>query len=256
MALLPERADIGWAGALDPRLRIIGALLFALTVVALQRPAPLLIALGLALALALNSGIGAGELLRRMLLLELFMLVLLLTLPFTVPGEPLLRLGALAASGEGLRLALIILLRAHAVLLMLLALLGTLGPARLAHALARLGLPERLADLLLLTVRQIELVGEEYQRLRQAMRARAFVARADRHGWNSLGWLMGMLLVRSLGRSSRLLDAMRCRGFDGRLRLLHPGPDWSPGDTAVLTSALLLCAALLMLDRLPALVAA
>jgi cobalt/nickel transport system permease protein len=256
MALLPERADTGWAAALDPRLRILAALLFALTVVALQRPAPLAIAFTLALVLALNSGIGAGELLRRVLLLELFMLVLLLTLPFTVAGEPLLRLGGLTASGEGVRLALIILLRANAVLLMLLALLGTLESARLGYALARLGVPERLTHLLLLTVRQIQLVGDEYQRLRQAMRARAFVARADRHGWNSLGWLMGMLLVRSLGRSRRLLDAMRCRGFDGRLRLLHPGPDWRRGDTAVLTSALLLSAALLMLDRLPALAGA
>ncbi len=250
MVLLPERADTGWAAALDPRLRIIGALLFALTVVALQRPAPLIIALGLAFALALNSGIGPGDLLRRMLVLEVFMLVLLLTLPFTVVGEPLLHLGALTASGEGVGLALIILLRANTVLLMLIALLGSVGPARLAQALAGLGVPERLTHLLLLTVRQIELVGEEYQRLRQAMRARAFVARADRHGWNSLGWLMGMLLVRSLGRSRRLSDAMRCRGFDGRLRLLYLGTDWRRGDTLALASALTICAGLLALDRL------
>lgn len=256
ISLLPERADTGWAAPLDPRLRLLAALLFALTAIALHRPLPLAMAFGLALLLALNSGISSRELLRRLLPLELLMLVLLLTLPFTVVGEPLLRVGALSASREGLSLALMILLRANAVLLMLLALLGTLEPARIGHALTGLGVPDRLANLLLLTVRQIELVGEEYQRLRQAMRARAFAARADRHGWNSLGWLIGMLLVRSLGRSRRLSDAMRCRGFDGRLRLLHRAAEWRRGDTLALASVLVVSAGLLALDRLPVLAGA
>ncbi len=130
----------------------------------------------------------------------------------------------------------------------MLALLGTLEPARLGHALARLGVPERLAHLLLLTVRQIQLVGDEYARLRQAMRARAFVPRSNRHTWHSFGWLMGMLLVRSLARSRRVLDAMRCRGFDGRLRLLDT-LCWRPADSAALTATVALVAVLWSLDR-------
>jgi cobalt/nickel transport system permease protein len=59
-----------------------------------------------------------------------------------------------------------------------------------------------------------------------------------------------MLLVRSLDRSQRVLDAMRCRGFDGRLRLLDT-LTWRIADSAVLLLALLLSVTLLALDRLP-----
>ena len=245
---LTARPGADWITARDPRLRIVAAMLFALCVVGLQRPATLSLALALALLLAVAGGIGGRSLLVRLLPLELFMLVLLLTLPFTVAGEPLLRVGPLTVSAQGLELALTILVRANAVLLVILALLGTLEPARLGHALARLGVPERLAHLLLLTVRQIQLVGDEYARLRQAMRARAFVPRSDRHTWLSFGWLMGMLLVRSLARSRRVLDAMRCRGFDGRLRLLDT-LRWRPADSAALTAMVVLVAMLWSLDR-------
>jgi cobalt/nickel transport system permease protein len=248
--MMPADASAaGWMAALDPRLRVVAALLFALVIVSMTRIPALAAALTLALAAAASSGWPAHRLLRRLLPLEGFMLVLLLTLPFTVPGQPLLTLGPLAASAEGLLLALAILLKASAVVLALLALVGTLDAGRLGHALARLGVPERLVHLLLLTARQIHLIGDEYARLREAMRARAFVPRSDRHTWNSIGWLMGMLLVRSLGRSRRVLDAMRCRGFDGRFHRLDTQV-WSGRDTAVLAALAALLSALLLLDRL------
>lgn len=246
--LRAARPGADWISGRDPRLRIVAAVLFALCVVTLHRPATLLLAFALALLIAVAGGLGGRSLLVRLLPLEFFMLLLLLTLPFSVAGEPLLIVGPLTASEPGLELALMILLRANAVLLAVLALLGTLEPARLGHALARLGVPERLVHLLLLTVRQIQLAGDEYARLRQAMRARAFVPHSDRHTWNSTGWLMGMLLVRSLSRSRRVLDAMRCRGFDGRLRLLN-SLRWQAADSAMLMALLLLISGLLALDR-------
>jgi cobalt/nickel transport system permease protein len=248
--LLQVQSKAVWTQSLDPRLRIVAAVLFALTVVALRGLPAVTLAFAAGLALALSSGIPRRRVLARLLPLELFMLVLLLTLPFTVAGDPLLRVGPLTATLAGVAFALNILLKANAVVLAMLALLASLEPALLGHALARLGLPHRLAHLFLLTLRQIELVGAEYGRLRQAMRARAFVARSDRHTWNSVGWLMGMLLVRSLDRSQRVLDAMRCRGFDGRLRLLDT-LTWRIADSAVLLLALLLSVTLLALDRLP-----
>jgi cobalt/nickel transport system permease protein len=248
-ALLQVQGQGGWVQALDPRLRIVAAVLFALTVVSLRGLPALVLAFAAALALVLSSGIPRRRVLARLLPLELFILVLLLTLPFTVAGDPLFRIGPLTATLAGVAFALSILLKANAVVLVMLALLASLEPALLGHALARLGLPHRLAHLFLLTLRQIELVGAEYGRLRQAMRARAFVPRSDRHTWNCVGWLMGMLLVRSLDRSQRVLDAMRCRGFDGRLRLLDT-LSWRITDSALLLLALLLSVTLLAIDYL------
>ncbi len=245
----PARREGGWLAERDPRLRLLAALAFALVFLSLHRIPALLAAQGVALGLALAGGLTWSELGRRLLVLGGFMAVLVLTLPFTVPGSPVLELGSLAASREGLVRACTILLKANGVVLSLMGLVGGLEPVVLGHALGRLGVPEKLVHLLLLTVRQVHLLHQEHRRLRQAMRARAFVPRSDRHTWNSYGWLIGMLLVRAMDRSRRVLAAMRCRGFRGRLYLLD-SPSWNPGDTRLSGLLLLMLTGLLALDRL------
>jgi len=175
--------------------------------------------------------------------------MLLLTLPFTVPGAPILELGPLTATREGFARALMVLLKANAVVLALGGLVGGLEPVVFGHALARLRVPNKLVHLLLMTVRQIGLLDQEHRRLRQAMRARAFVPRSNRHTWNSYAWLIGMLLVRALGRSRRMLEAMRCRGFQGRLYLLDT-QIWNRADSVFGVALGLLLATLLALGQL------
>jgi cobalt/nickel transport system permease protein len=246
-----DPARTGWIAGLDPRLRVVAALLFALVTVSLHGLPVTALAFVLALLLPASAGLSP-RLLVRLLPLAFLMLALLLTLPFSVPGEPVWRLGPLTASAEGLRLALTVLLKANAVVLAVLVLVGTLEPALFGHALARLGLPDKLVALLLLTLRQVQLIADEYRRLTRAMRARGFVPRSDRHTWNTVGWLMGMLLVRALARSRRLVEAMRLRGWQGPLPLLDV-LRWRGRDTAAAVVGTLLLAALLVLDRLPGL---
>lgn len=238
-----------WLAGLDPRLRVGSALTFAAVTASLDDPAVLAAALGWALAMAVAAGLPAGLLLRRLVALEGFMVVVLATLPFTVPGDPLLTLGPLTASWAGLERAVAIILRANAIVVMLLALAGTLDPAILGHALARLGVPRKLVHLFLLTARYVVVLHDEYRRLRLAMRARAFTPGSNLHTWRTYGWLVGMLMVRSLERSRRILDAMRCRGFRGRLHLLADAP-WRGTDTAASLLGLALLFGLLALERL------
>jgi cobalt/nickel transport system permease protein len=238
-----------WLVRRDPRLRILAGIALALAILSLGSFPALLASLGLALVLARAGGQSWDTLGRRLLLFQGLLAVLLLTLPFTVPGVPILELGPLTASREGLARAFLILLKANAVVLVLGGLVGGLEPVVFGHALARLGVPEKLVHLLLMTVRQIALLDQEYRRLRQAMRARAFVPRSNRHTWNSYAWLIGMLLVRALGRSRRMLAAMRCRGFQGRFYLLDT-EDWTPADSTFTVALGLLLAALLALGHL------
>lgn len=206
--------------ALDPRGRVLAALAFAVAVVSLQRPQALALALGLALVLAVAARLPLRATVRKLAAMDGFILMALASLPFTVAGEELFRLGDWPASREGLVQAAVIALKANAALLAVLALAASLDPSALARALKHLRLPDALIHLLLLTLRYVEVLEQEYRRLRQAMRARAFRPRSDRHTWRSFGYLLGMLLVRSLERSERVLAAMKCRGFDGRLHLL------------------------------------
>ena len=205
---------------LDPRTRIVAAALFAGVVVTLTG----FLALGTAVCLGLTAIIMArlpfGPTLRRVAAMDGFILFMLLMLPFTTPGAELFTLGPLTATQEGLLKAITIALRANAIIMVLLAFVGTIEATVLGHALHRLKVPENLVHLLLFTVRYIEVLQQEYRRLRTAMRARGFMPGNNRHTYRSMGYLLGMMLVRSLERSERILAAMKCRGFHGRLFLL------------------------------------
>jgi cobalt/nickel transport system permease protein len=244
-----SRAGSGWFDGRDVRLRILTALGFALVTLSLQRLPVLLLALAVASALALGSGLDLRVLLRRLLPLEGFLLVLVVTLPLSLPGEVWFEIGPFAASRDGFLRALTIALKANAVVLALSGLVGGVEPVGFGRALARLGVPDKLVHLLLFSLRYVGVLHQEYVRLRQAMRARAFVPRSDRHSWRVLGWLIGMLLVRSLERSRRVSLAMRCRGFQGRFYLLDQSR-WGRTDTIVALAGALGLLALFAIGRL------
>lgn len=186
---------------LDPRLRIIAALAFAVVVVLGQDFSMLIASLILAAILAGLARLPFLKTLKCMISMDMFVIAMLFMLPFTLSGETVFQIGPLAASREGLLRASEIGFKANAVILTLLTLLGPLEVATLGHALYHLRVPEKLIHLFLFTVRYIEVLDREYQRLRLAMKARAFVPRSNWHTWRSFGYLLGMLLVRSLERS-------------------------------------------------------
>lgn len=230
----------------DPRLRVIAALA---AVIALSQLTILPVAaLACALAVMVVALTPGGVPWRRLLHVEGFVLLLVVTLPLTMPGTPLAHLGPLTASAEGLAQAALLGCKVTAAVLVLSWLLVGLDPVRLGGALAALRVPRRLVALFVATARYIDLIGAEAARLRDAMRARGFRPCTDRHTLRSYGNLMGMLLVRALDRAERVEDAMRARGFVGHL----PSRDARPLTRPDITRAALIAggAALLLLgDR-------
>jgi cobalt ABC transporter, permease protein CbiQ len=232
---------LGRMQQIDARVRIVLAAAFALTCVALESLPLLVAALCVAAALAALARLPVAPTLKRMLGIDAFMIPILVLLPFTVPGEAAGAVGPWTITAEGMHQAAKIVLTANAVVLALLGLVGTIEPVRLGQALLGLGAPEKLARMLLLTTRYVGVLYAEYARLRLAMRARAFRCAGTLHTWRSIGYLFGMLLVRSVERAERIGDAMKCRGFTGRF----PAADFAPpsaGDWAfaAATSAVLL----------------
>lgn len=210
----------GIVGSLDPRARILAALAFAAVVVSLGRWEVLVLALGVSVVTMVAARMPAGPTLKRMAMMDGFIVFMLVMLPFTIPGDPAFTVFGFPASWQGLERAVIIGLKANAVILCLLALVGSMEPTTLGHALSRLRLPENLIHLMLFTVRYIDVIHDEYRRLRTAMKMRGFRPANSWHTYRSFGYLIGMLLVRSLERSERILRAMKCRGFTGRLIVL------------------------------------
>ncbi len=259
-----EHAGVSWTGqpvrragrdggrgiaALDPRTRIMLALALAAAVVAASGLAAKAAGLAVAVGLARAARLARRPTLKRLLAVDLFVVAMVVMLPFTTPGTPLLTLGPLVASVEGLVHAVAIGLTANAVVLALLALVGTMDAVTLGHALARLGAPARLVEILMITVRYLDVIGREYRRMRTAMKARAFRLAGTLHGWRSIGYLLGMLLVRSLERAERVAAAMKCRGYRGRLPLIDR-LRFGPPDRVALAVGLTLAVLAVGLDRL------
>lgn len=229
----------GVVAALDPRTRILLAVLIALGVIALRSPAYLVVALALAGALVLGTRLPPRYVLRRVLLLEGLLLMIVLTLPFTVPGDAIAALGPLSISDTGVKRALAVFLRANTVALTLLALVATIPVPAIARALEQLRVPVTLVQTLLFTFRYISVLQQEFARLHRAMVVRGFWPRTNRHTYRSYGYFIGALVVRSIERSERILNAMRCRGFDGRFPSLTTPTPLPRGDVVLLVLALL-----------------
>lgn len=208
----PHPAHAPAAEDVDLRLPVIGAVLFAITAAALTQPVVALIAFAAAGLLAAARGARLREALHRLAHVEGFLLILLAFLPFTTPGTPLVRLGPLVASTEGVGLGLMIALKVNTVALLLLALPGRAVPEHLGRALHALGAPPRFVRLLELLLRHSHTARDGLLRQSQAMRARAFRPRTSLHTWRSYGHLFGGALLRAFDRAERVDEAMRMRG--------------------------------------------
>lgn len=236
----------GAAGAtpldrLDPRTRVLAALLFCFAVSFADTPAGLGAALTAAAAAAATARLPFAATLRRLAALEGCLALGLIALPFTMSGDAgsagagpagagpgdVGQAGAaftvfgFAASWAGLERAAALATRAGAAALTVAALAGTLTPAALGAALAGLGVPDKAVQLYLYAHRYLDVTGREHRRLTTALRARGFRPGFNRHTWRTYGLLFGMLSLRSLERADRVSAAMRCRGFDGRFRSLN-----------------------------------
>jgi cobalt/nickel transport system permease protein len=216
----PAATSHAYLTGVDPRARLLVAVAFSVLTALVQTFPAMLAAFTAALLACPFSGIPSTVVLKRLLPLNLVIFLLLIFLSLTAPGLRVAVIGALTLSHEGLLLAAAIALKGNAIVLAMIALLASIDPAVLGHALAHLRLPQKLVLLLLFTIRYLDVLHQEYSRLRAAMRVRAFQPAMNRHTYRAFGHLVGMLLVRSLDRSERILAAMKCRGFTGRFYLL------------------------------------
>lgn len=207
---------------LDPRVKLITAMVFSV-VVALNRSLEAgFLALILPVLLILAARLPFRPLLSRLAVVNVFILMLWLFLPFNYPGKDVLfALGPWDATREGIAYALLITVNSNAIVLMMLALLATTPVFNVVHAMSHMGIPDKLVHLFFFCFRYIHVIHEEYHRLADAMKMRGFRPRTDLHTYRSYAYLLGMLLVRSFDRAQRIQAAMKCRGFAGRYYILH-----------------------------------
>jgi cobalt/nickel transport system permease protein len=205
---------------LDPRVKIVAALAFSVIVALNNSVTMTAVSFCFPLALIAFARIGVKKLLVRLAAVNVFIAFLWLLLPFTVPGEILYSLGPLSISREGVITAISLTLKSNAIILAIIALLGTSRVFTLVHALSHLGVPDKLIHLFFFCFRYIQVIHEEYHRLANAAKMRSFRPGTNFHTYKTYAYFFGALLVRSLDRSQRIMAAMRCRGFKAKFYIL------------------------------------
>lgn len=220
--MIPEAFAIGKSviHSIDPRIKVVLALVYSIVVALSTSFAVLLSGFAVSLILVMTARLVAREVLRRLAVLVGFLLLIWILMPPTYPGATLFSLGPLDFSAPGVLLAAQISLKSTAILLSLMALVGTMSIATMGHALGSLGLPDKFVYLLLITYRYVFVMEQEYQRLTRAMKIRAFRPGTNLHSYQSYAYLVGMLFVHASARADRVSNAMKCRGFSGRFHSL------------------------------------
>ena len=206
---------------LDPRIRVGLTVLYSFLVALAYQFSVLTSALIFSSILIVISRVSIKEVLRRMLIVNALILLLWLVLPFTFNGKVLTRIGSFALYHPGVVLAAQITLKSNAILLAFIALIATMPLASLGHALYRLGVPEKIVHLLLMTYRYLFVIEQEYLRLIRAAKIRGFRPGTNANTYRTYAYVIGMLFVRAAARAERVHQAMLCRGFKGKFYSLQ-----------------------------------
>lgn len=200
---------------MDPRVKVVIASVYTIFIAVSQTFPVLVTAFCLSILLGFIARLNHSAILARLLRLNFFMVLIWLVVPVTSGGPVVAALGPIHLYREGITLAAMITLKGNAIVLLCTALLATTELTALGHAFIRLHIPGKLVHLFLFTIRYVDVLHHEYDRLRRAMKTRGFRPRMNMHTYRSYGYLVAMLLIKSLDRSERVVAAMKCRGFRG-----------------------------------------
>lgn len=230
-----------WVHRLDPRAKLLASLVFVLMVVSVDKYAiaQLLPFLLYPVALLAIGGLPPVYFLRKIGVVAPFAILLGIFNPL-LDRTILLHLGPFAVAGGWLSFASLLLRFVLTVgtALILIALTSFSG---LCLALESLRVPRLFVTQLLFLYRYLFVLLDEARRMTRARTLRALAHRGP--GLKTFGSLIGHLLLRAADRAERIHLAMRCRGFDGHIRLLTP-PAFGAADALFLvgcSSYFLLC---------------
>lgn len=202
--------------ALDPRIRIILAFSFSVIVSVSDRLISISLALVMSIVIASLARLSLRKVCLRLLVINTLVFILWLFVPFTIDGRTLFHLGPLNATIEGVIYCLLITIKSNSIVIIIMALTGTMSPVKMGRAMGSLRVPSKIVFLFIFTYRYIHAIHREYMRLKDAIDIRGFRPGTNLHTYRTYAYLIGMLLIKSHNRAERVQAAMLCRGFHGK----------------------------------------
>ena len=201
---------------IEPRIKVVSFGILIVSAVFVGTIPAALFFLVVAAALLLASRLPMRFICNRMKVICVFVIPILILMPITVPGTPILSLGPLAFTAEGLSFAVLVTIRSVTAILLVVTMLGTQRFDTTLKALALLRVPGIIVQMLLFTYRYIYVMIDEFLRIWSSMRAKGYTFRFTRHGLSMIGNCIGMLLIKSYERAERVYQAMIAKGYAGK----------------------------------------
>jgi cobalt/nickel transport system permease protein len=234
----------------DARWKLAAIVVAAFAIAALSQIESVAVALALGITLLVVARLPYRWVRNRLALFGFAALPFLLVLPFTLDLDgPGWDVGPVRVSERGLVAGATVFARCLAIGCLALVLLGTAPLHHTLRAAHKLKVPGVLVLVAGLAYRYAFLLGDELRRVRVALRTRGFRMKPNRHGYRTVGHVVGAILVRGADRADRVAEAMRCRGFDGTF---HSALTFRTTASDIISFAALLAAivGLVLWDRL------
>jgi len=201
---------------LEPRIKIISFTILIFSVVFIENINIAVLSLFIALSILLVSRLPLKFILKRVKVILVFVVPILVLMPFTVPGEVLWSCGLLTVSKEGLYFGFLVAIRSLTAIILVITLLGSQKFETTLKGLALLKIPDIIIQMLLFTYRYIFVMIDEFICIWSAMRSKGYKFRTNMSGLKVIGNLIGVLLVKSYERAERVYMAMIAKGYSGK----------------------------------------
>ena len=220
---LDEDGKVSIVHRWDVRCKILTLLGYSFIIASLQHPVPACAAVCISFVVSMIAKIPLSRVLFRLTALAGFLGMFLVVMPFTVAthvGDTIVVFGGMDQFGlnlRGLILAATIIAKAVAIALLMEPLVSTAPLPVTLHGLSRLGAPDMVAQMVLLSHRYVHVFRHEARRMAAGMQVRGFSVKTDLETMRAIANFLGMLFVRSFERTERVFDAMRARGYNGQV---------------------------------------
>lgn len=208
----------------DTRIKLVSLLLIIICAVILENIIFFGVLFIILISLVLLSRIPLKLYIVRASFIPLFTVLIALPLPFIVPGNiltiiPTFGFNYLTVSFEGLYRTIVFVSRVWISVGAAVLLVSTSKFSDIAMALRKMGAPEILTTLLLITYRYIFLFADEALSMVQARNMRNFGKEGFIKRIKVVGQMIGTLFLRAFERGEQVYYAMLSRGYVGKLEI-------------------------------------
>jgi len=211
----------GLLQALDPRVRVVGLFALVLAVTLAHKIVVIAALLIFATVIALLSRVSLLTLAKRVWMIVLgFTGVIALPALFLTPGRTVVTLASLAITEQGIRTAVLLILRVEAAVTLTTLLILCTPWVQVLKALRAFHLPKEVVMMLAMTYRYVFLLVETATQMFESRRSRTVGVVSSREQRHIAGRTAGVLLSKSVALSNDVYLAMQSRGFRGEVQIL------------------------------------